>query len=594
MIKAYHDTKYNFNEIFDTRTGMYVRSGVLDENGKDTNVDPFMRSFPGLIDVGIMSSCTHGRTGLCAKAGIQCYQNGLNQFGPNMTLENYKRIILEGEKHGLFQCLHEDEVVLVRNPVTDLVSSVRIGDTHVGDYIYTGNAKMPFARITEMQKSAQEGFKIELPYGKSIIASAEHRFPTKDGALKTVHELAPGDVLSQAPIQCNIVDTIDIVKSIIGASMGHLFYLKGDAIQARYQKKTMRLDTIAYDLEHFDYSECVLSIERSPWTFATHYPVTADLMILLGHYVGNGSKRTFVVSNEQTKMIQSIQDALQTVLPNMTYNTKSINNTTVIECSSRIPGRILDIAFGCRTENDEKQLPNIVFNVSDEMKKAFLQGYFCDGNFRVVTNDGHYASVTFNTSSKKLAYDLTMLLRSLNVGYAFRTEKGKDVPFSAAEPRIIHRRQRFRIHIENLYELHKIPDVVAQHKNSEQVYEILNTPHQKRGLREYKSDLKIQSISSIGTVNVVDININTDDHLFVTTHGVVSHNCALGGRGDPDMHENFEEIIKFSAEHHITPNFTTSGLGMTPEKAALCKKYCGAVACSQYARLHTVKLRRKK
>jgi radical SAM protein with 4Fe4S-binding SPASM domain len=103
MIKTYLDKKYNFKEIFDTRTGMYVRSGVLDENGKDTNVDPFMRSFPGLIDIGVMSSCTHGRTGLCAKAGIQCYQNGLNQFGPNMTLENYKRIIDEGEKNGLFQ-----------------------------------------------------------------------------------------------------------------------------------------------------------------------------------------------------------------------------------------------------------------------------------------------------------------------------------------------------------------------------------------------------------------------------------------------------------------------------------------------------------
>lgn len=54
MIKTYYDKNYNFKEIFDTKTGMYVRSGVLDENGKDTNVDPFMRSFPGLIDVGIM------------------------------------------------------------------------------------------------------------------------------------------------------------------------------------------------------------------------------------------------------------------------------------------------------------------------------------------------------------------------------------------------------------------------------------------------------------------------------------------------------------------------------------------------------------
>lgn len=103
MIKEYHDEKFNFKEIFDTRTGLYVRSGVLDENGKDTNVDPFMRSFPGLIDVGVMGSCEHGRTGLCLKAGVQCYQNGLKTFAPNMTLEDYQRIIIEGEKNGLFQ-----------------------------------------------------------------------------------------------------------------------------------------------------------------------------------------------------------------------------------------------------------------------------------------------------------------------------------------------------------------------------------------------------------------------------------------------------------------------------------------------------------
>ena len=103
MIKQYYDKKNNFKEVFDTKTGMYIRTGILDENGKDTNIDPFMRSFPGLIDIGVMGSCEHGRTGLCLKAGIQCYQNGLKTHAPNMTLENYKRIIDEGEKKGLFQ-----------------------------------------------------------------------------------------------------------------------------------------------------------------------------------------------------------------------------------------------------------------------------------------------------------------------------------------------------------------------------------------------------------------------------------------------------------------------------------------------------------
>ena len=70
--------------------------------------------------------------------------------------------------------------------------------------------------------------------------------------------------------------------------------------------------------------------------------------------------------------------------------------------------------------------------------------------------------------------------------------------------------------------------------------------------------------------------------------------CALGGAGDPDMHENFEELLRYAAINHVVPNFTTSGLGMTPEKAAICKSYCGAVACSQYSRLKKVTLRRKK
>lgn len=64
---------------------------------------------------------------------------------------------------------------------------------------------------------------------------------------------------------------------------------------------------------------------------------------------------------------------------------------------------------------------------------------------------------------------------------------------------------------------------------------------------------------------------------------------ALGGRGDPDQHEQFEEILKISRENELVPNFTTSGYGLTPELAALCKKYCGAVAVSWYRSGYTLK-----
>ncbi len=93
MIKL-ADRTNKFLSLFDPKTGFYVRTGVI-ENGKDTGVDPFMTTYPQLIDVGIMGHCDSGKRGLCKAAGIECYQDGLNTSLPNMTLENFKRICNE-------------------------------------------------------------------------------------------------------------------------------------------------------------------------------------------------------------------------------------------------------------------------------------------------------------------------------------------------------------------------------------------------------------------------------------------------------------------------------------------------------------------
>ena len=86
------DEKYRFMSAFDTQTGAYIRTGIIDDNGRDTGVDPFMASFPHLIDVGVMGHCLHGKTGLCVKAGIGCYQSGLTINQPNMSVDDFSWI----------------------------------------------------------------------------------------------------------------------------------------------------------------------------------------------------------------------------------------------------------------------------------------------------------------------------------------------------------------------------------------------------------------------------------------------------------------------------------------------------------------------
>lgn len=75
----------DFFSSFNEKSGAYVRIGK-------NNKEPFMSSFPELLDVGIMGHCKHGKLSLCIKAGVECYQNGLKATAPNMRLEDFEAI----------------------------------------------------------------------------------------------------------------------------------------------------------------------------------------------------------------------------------------------------------------------------------------------------------------------------------------------------------------------------------------------------------------------------------------------------------------------------------------------------------------------
>jgi len=80
------DKKNKFISTFNPATGFYVRTGVINKEGKDTGVDPFMGDSPSLIDCGIMGVCKNAK--LCT---VGCYQ-GKNKK-ENMSLDTFKNII---------------------------------------------------------------------------------------------------------------------------------------------------------------------------------------------------------------------------------------------------------------------------------------------------------------------------------------------------------------------------------------------------------------------------------------------------------------------------------------------------------------------
>lgn len=82
-----NDKKNNFKSMFNPNTGFYLRTGIIDENGKDTGIDPFQTSYPELIDIGIMQTC------VCSgKCTVDCYQKAASRTGNNMSLKDFEMI----------------------------------------------------------------------------------------------------------------------------------------------------------------------------------------------------------------------------------------------------------------------------------------------------------------------------------------------------------------------------------------------------------------------------------------------------------------------------------------------------------------------
>lgn len=121
-MKIIYDDINRYIATFDEVTGFSARSGILTPEGVELDVDPFMASFPELLDIGIMGHCTHGLTGLCLQSGVECYQSGSHVNAPNMPFERFKSIVDE-IKGRTFQVAlggrgdpdqHEDFVNIIR------------------------------------------------------------------------------------------------------------------------------------------------------------------------------------------------------------------------------------------------------------------------------------------------------------------------------------------------------------------------------------------------------------------------------------------------------------------------------------------------
>ena len=260
--------------------------------------------------------------------------------------------------------------------------------------------------------------------------------------------------------------------------------------------------------------------------------VTPELMTLLGFFVAEGtvSRRggiRFAIGRGNGAFLPEIAAALQKVfgLEPRAYE-GSGERAGELRLLHRVAALFWEEVFGFRGQRaTTKRVPDLVFNVSEELRMAFLRGYH--------RGDGSVADgrITFTTSSEILASGISYLLSSLGTTASMSRREPDGVQREIRGQPIITRHACWTITVCAREDLDRLRPVWEDHPRADRIAAALAStwPHVGRTLQPLEGDLmalEVQSITPVEASNgmVYDFSVERDENFIAGIGGLCAHN----------------------------------------------------------------------
>jgi len=255
-----------------------------------------------------------------------------------------------------------------------------------------------------------------------------------------------------------------------------------------------------------------------------------DFCRLIGYYLSEGcytkdksARIRFSFNRSEKEYIQDVLDILHSLgIRASIYESKKWH-TSCIKVSSNLFGFLIYEVLGCGRNCYEMNIPELIFSLGKEEKKAILSGilrgdasvgYFF-GKWHYRRNGKEYlhnvntANITFFTSSKRLFQQLIILLHDLNIIPAF----GK---------------RKYTLSIFGYNQLAFLKDLFAGRKKEiiERYLKLNKNRQRNKTFRKFSkfAVVKIKSVSLTKGDWVYSLE-TVKPHSFVTSYGIIVHNC---------------------------------------------------------------------
>jgi DNA gyrase subunit B len=262
-----------------------------------------------------------------------------------------------------------------------------------------------------------------------------------------------------------------------------------------------------------------------------HLDVDADLLGLLGFYVADGScsDRNGIrlsIGRSNLRIASEMADRVRHVFGQAPTFYQSAERAAELKLVNRVAAAAWQAMFGFRgAESHTKRIPDLVFNVPEPLRLAFLRGY--------LLGDGTVSSgrVAFATSSYDLASGLIYLLSSLGV-VASLSEHAPDGKVRQIRGRpCITRHRHWQITITAAEDLRRLEPVWSDHPGAASVRDHVErvATTAKRRFEALDGDLMalpVVAIEEVAPSNgyVYDFSVETDENFVAGMGGLCCHN----------------------------------------------------------------------
>ncbi|MXR53007.1 nucleotide sugar dehydrogenase [Halovenus sp. WSH3] len=405
---------------------------------------------------------------------------------------------------------------------------------------------------------------IQTRMNKTVTVTHDHPMVTVEDDTQIVREAQSLSTGDEIPVQTDLpshpVESFDVLELIAAAPAfdNSNVYLK-PAVELDSLKERLREELAAYD-EQFDYdkihefcrnnyltldafldAEDRLPVDRTDLSLyttvgggQTYIPavITADedFWRFVGYYLSEGNihdedasrgsttRRRIFLSfhpSDEQEYVEDVETYLDSL--GVRYNTRTQETTTDIEVSSRVLAYFIEW-LGCGTGSYSARIPDTVYQEPPAHRKALLSGLFRGDGHIEYPSHSNAVVYEYGSVSEELIRGMQFLLHSLGIVPSYKSSQSQKSTRPAHFLRISSKEQ-----IAALTDLF-LPSKREQIEQRLAAYDrdIQPVGHDPEG--RYTT-VEVDDVTvTEETVDVYSLEV-ADTHRFVTTDGLVVHNC---------------------------------------------------------------------